>query len=492
MAKSKLLQANGLAGVSETKLLLDAYFGDGGFADGSYLEPHKRERAENFEARKAKCYYLNYIAPVVDSHIDPVFKTEAKRDYAAGDQLFDVFMDDIDKAGASIEDFMREAALLAKLTGVCFVVVDNDRLQPGPDGATPASITVAEAVEKRQLPYAFVVTRDKVKKWKLDKRGGLIEFSYVEDEGESSEQDPTAKPRERGWTTTEWYVKDETGKKIESGVNALGRVPVIPFHGRRVRNRFMVKSQFYSCARANANIFNLCSELDQIITDVTFPILKYPQKNLAELTIGTGNAIGWDGTANSGGPSYIAPPSEPAKVIMEQIDRLIKEIYRMATLSNVMGVEQKASGVAKEWDFERTSEVLAALAAGCERVESEIVELYELWTNSKVNYEVQYPEEFGIKDKTEAVEQADKALDLGIGGEFDRQVKKGVAAALFQHIEDDEYDLVMNEIEAAESEARQPVSLFPAGGTSLTGQKPAEQQAAGGQQTTPPAKKPEE
>ncbi len=97
----------------------DAYEGAGGFEDGAYLEQHPRESAEKYGKRKKLAYYLNYLKPCVDAHVDPIFKREAVRDYeGSGQKAWELFLKDVDFANTGIKQFMKRAALLAKLQGV--------------------------------------------------------------------------------------------------------------------------------------------------------------------------------------------------------------------------------------------------------------------------------------------------------------------------------------------------------------------------------------
>lgn len=62
-------------------MLEDGYFGIGGFIDGEYLTKHPRESDEKYAMRRHLSYYLNYLAPCVNAHVSPIFKTLAQRDW---------------------------------------------------------------------------------------------------------------------------------------------------------------------------------------------------------------------------------------------------------------------------------------------------------------------------------------------------------------------------------------------------------------------------
>lgn len=92
-------------------MLEDGYEGCGGFLDGSYLTQHPREDAGKYGMRRELAYYLNYLAPCVNAHVAPIFKTLAVRDWSgAGSELWETFSKDVDFLGTSIQNLMKQAA----------------------------------------------------------------------------------------------------------------------------------------------------------------------------------------------------------------------------------------------------------------------------------------------------------------------------------------------------------------------------------------------
>jgi len=107
------------------QLLRDAYFGDGQFEGGGALVKHERESAGNYVKRRALAYYLNYTGPIVNASVDPIFRNEIKREYN-DTAKFKMFLDDADRTGADLQNYIRRLAVMAKLYGVVYVVVNNE------------------------------------------------------------------------------------------------------------------------------------------------------------------------------------------------------------------------------------------------------------------------------------------------------------------------------------------------------------------------------
>ncbi|WP_371366279.1 hypothetical protein SRRS_07090 [Sporomusa rhizae] len=431
--------------IDDYNFLKDAYYGEGGFKDGSYLVPHPRETPEKYARRKALAYYLNYVAPVVNSHVNPVFRKEPEREWN-DHALFSEFVKDADTLGTSFTRFMKRAALIAKLQAVAFIVIDNVSEQPG---------NMADVLKQRALPYAYIVQRNQVKEYKTNKAGRLIEFSYTVASETSSSDTATDTWK---WTTTTWSCQYANGEEITNNHN-LGRLPVIPLYSKPMEpGKVLPQSEFYNIAKTNQRLYNLCSEIDEIIRNQAFNILIYPlpegESDIKEIIVSTENVLGWDGSLPNQ-PGYIVMDTGPLEQLRSERKDLIEEIYRMAELSHVTGVETKESGIAKQWDFEQANQVLTDFALNCEEAERSVAEVFGLWTNSSVDLSCKYSDDFGIVDVSAALDEVSKALDLQIGGKFNMEVKKKAAVVYLNDLPEDRFDAVIEHIEQQEEEQEQ-------------------------------------
>ena len=390
-------------------LLEAAYYGTGGFefaaqdgevanssATSSYLVKHPREHQDDFAARCKVAYYLNYMAPCVDAHVAPLFRREATRDAQGSTTAvaqWDAFAADADGAGALLADVMRAAATPAKRDGSVYLVVTAPE-------ETPRS--VAEAVQPGRHPYLYQVAALDVVSLVRDRFGRIASFTHLESEpGE-------AEARRRTLTSEGWTVTTEQGEPLESGTFAkvYKTAPVVEIKtGETVRGWMLPRSQFVGIARACHRLFNLCSELDELFRAQTFSILIYPSTDLTKLTIGVNNALGFpDDAAHV--PAFIAPPDGPAKLLMEHIDRLVREIYRMALLTHQTGstsssqTQNLASGVALRIDREALDTALGDFAGELEKAERQIADLWSWWTGEAIEYTVSYPRDFVLQDET--------------------------------------------------------------------------------------------
>lgn len=428
----------------EYELLHDAYYGTGMFS-GSAIEKHPRESANSINFRREVAYYLNYTGPILDASIDPIFKDEINRDYSDS-VMFDEFIKDVDRQGNSLQEFIKQNAKLAKLYGVMYIVVDN---------VTEFGNSLRDTLANRSMPYVTAVEPKNVVNWEFDENGRLKTFAYAT---YLHNANGTIQTRLHTWTATTWRIEEEGGKIIGQGEHSIGRIPIVQWFGRAARKvDILPPPEFLSIAKTNHQIYNLCSLLSQILYNQTFSILTMPvdQNGLRDVTIGTDNLLAYPADSSKA-PQYIAPDKGPAEVLMAQIDKLINEMYRMSGIDSVIGVQQAKSGVAKQWDFERTNQRLADFSVQCEEAELDIIELYKLWSGDKIEYTCEYPRDFKVNDVTESLTQAQQAKDLGFSSDtFTSEIARKVLDSYMPNIDIDVRDTIIDEIEKAAEEQAQ-------------------------------------
>jgi len=419
-------------------LLRDAYFSTGGFETGSYLERHKRETDEDYRTRQKIAHYPNYFASIVNALVDPVFKRKPLRDYEGGASVFlEPFLQDVDGKGTSIATFMKQSAIIAKIYGVALIVVDN---------VTDDAPTVQDALDNRAFPYAYIVTPDNVEDYGLDRTGRLdyVRFREIE-----SIADGTINYRYTRFDRNGWQIWGAKGGKSE-GEYPLGLVPVVPLFSRLLEQQTLFPApEFMPLAKAAKAIYNYSSWLDEILYNQTFPILTIQSLDAKDVTVGTNNALGYSPDC-SHAPAFIAPPSDPANVLLSKIAQTVQEMYRMASLSFVGDNPSTASGVARQWEFERTNQQLANFAAQCAAAETQVMNIFARWVGSEINYTVSYPQDFGIVDLAAELTEAQAVLDMGLTHGLSEEVLKRVLAAYCPDISDERFDELVEELRQEE------------------------------------------
>ena len=460
-------------------LLRDAYFSTGGFANGAYLTKHKRETDEDYRTRQSNAYYLNYFSAIVNALVDPIFKRKPLRDYDGGASvLVEKFLKDVDGAGTDITSFMKRAAIAAKTYGIVFIVLDN--VSDASDREN-----VAELLRERAFPYAYIVPPENVDEYGLSDIGGLdfIKFHEID-----TITDGTISYRYIRFDREGWAAWGTTMVKTE-GTYSLGRVPVIPLFSHMLEQQTMFPApELLPIAKTAKALYNHCSWLDEILRNQTFPLLTMPSLDASELVIGTNNALGYS-PDSSHTPAFIAPDSSPASTLQGQIHSLIQEMYRMANLSFMTGAPSNVSGVARQWEFERTNQALANFAHQCGVAEEQMMQVFAGWLGTDIEYTVSYPEEFGIVDIVAELAEARAVLELDLADEMREEVLKKVLGAYLPNLSDERFDEIVEDGRKKTQEAiymANAASAMMLGDSAPDGETPPEPPS--NEEQEPPAK----
>lgn len=438
------------------RFVKDAYYGEGGFAGGGYLVKFDRETENNYHKRQKMAYYINYFKDIVDSLVNPVFKKKPSRNYdGQGKEYIDTFLDNVDNAGTAINNFMKNAALKAKLLGAVFICVDNFPNIPSDMGT---------AIENRLFPYAYIVEPEFVTDYSVDNFGRLTSLTYQENVqiGENTTITRCVIFNDKTITTT------INGQVVSQTEHGLSRIPVVYFPAVSSSGRQTMKPAppLESSAGVARAIYNFQSFSEEILRKQTFSILTMPSTDRQSLDLGVSNALAYDPSATGGAkPEFIAPPSAPADVLMNERRFLVNELYRMNGLSFVMESSAQASGVSRQWEFERTNQTLASFADQCRQSETVLMKIFQAWLHIDCDYNVQYADDFGIVDVASEMAEAQALSDLNLAPGLRIEILKRLLSVYLPDLDPDRYDEIIHEAEEAERDAvisAQPVEPPPA------------------------------
>ncbi|GAB6066004.1 hypothetical protein JCM9492_10960 [Aquifex pyrophilus] len=417
------------------QFLYDSYTGLGGYEDGSYLVKHKREPQEKYERRKKLAYYPNYVKKIVDTYTAQIFKTPPERELTPE---YELFVNDADRKGTYIDDFMRRAFKLALIFGTAFIVVDKP---------SETARTKQEEIEKKLLPYATIRLPWQVESYELDEYGNLVRIVFKE-----------GKKRKREYSLESFKVYE--GKRLVlERENPLG---VLPIAVLRTSDQLLYEELFsepfiYTIAMLNFELYNLISEIREILRNITFPILTYPSRSPeflanASIEIGTENALIYN-PEGGGRPDFIAPPPAPVEVYMEYMNLVIEQIYRTANLEFTLGSQSQRSGVALEFEFQNLNTLLSMFAMNLEKTEYEIANIVSRW-HGKESFDgrINYRKDFSFRDVERELKIALDSLTAGIqSATFTAEVQKKIAKLVLKdEVEDEVMERIYTEIEGLE------------------------------------------
>ena len=387
--------------------MYNAYHEGGGFFDGSALVKSYVETDDQYFERCRVSYYENFTKPIIDATYLPVFSEPIKRETTVngtidaegkGAPLWDAFLKNCDRKGTPLPDFMLKVAKHARMLGSCFVVMDNYKTDEIPE-------LLKDQLAQRKLPFVVLRFPQQVemKLLKLDEADNIEEIAFVEKSVVGTHGE--SEGRWKKWTSSYCVMLklDKDNNFIElpetKYEHGLERVPVIPvFSSQAEEGTIIPMPPFYSIARCNWALFNICSSQMRLLRSQMFAILCAPKvEGGFAASANKGFELPADNTATGEKypqPFYLTPPVGPYQEITETIRHIREELYRLAGQEGVSGVRESRSGIAKAFDFSAEAWVLKDTAHMSKTAEEKIACLFKCFTIEEFEFCATYTEQY--------------------------------------------------------------------------------------------------
>jgi hypothetical protein len=354
----------------------------------SYLVRYARESTEKFASRNEMAFYASPLSQACDRFIGYLSTKAPQR--KTPHQLFTQMADDIDGRGNSIDVFWQQFAIDAKARGSMLLLVDMPSVLPQ---------TQADQVAMRAAPYWSAIAPETVSDYAIGDDG---KFDFVEFDGtwartESGEKKPCTWRFER----LQWRAYDRERRVLGEGFIPLGECPVLIF---TEGGQFPHFGSFSAIADLSRRLFNLDSELDEILRSQTFSLLtmqvpdsategaKIAAAQTAGETISTSNLLMHTGNS----PAFIAPPDGPARVYLDRIDKMRDQINEIGL--NVATINAQESGIAMQMRFAQINGALSRFSGRMEDLERRAWDLSRRWLGMTAEVEVAWPRDFNLSD----------------------------------------------------------------------------------------------
>jgi hypothetical protein len=184
--------------------------------------------------------------------------------------------------------------------------------------------------------------------------------------------------------------------------NGLGRIPATIAYATRSPVRGIGGSMISDIADAQKMIYNLSSEVEQSIRINGHPTLvKTPD---VEASAGAGSVALMPDGMDPGLKPYLLNVSTDINQIYTSINSLVNSIDKMANTGAVRATESRTlSGVAMETEFQLLNARLAEFADNLELAEEQIWRWYALYEGTAFDGEIEYPDEFDVRDVPNAL-----------------------------------------------------------------------------------------
>jgi hypothetical protein len=281
------------------------------------------------------------------------------------------------------------------------------------------------------------------------------------------DKDKTIKYNYRLWTRTEWVLYDADYTEIDRGNHQVGRVPVDVVYdkpSKKVKS-FSGISSIADISFIARDIYNKCSELNEILRNQTFAFLTIQGKSsdYDEISVGTSKALLYPEGMNA--PVYVSPPSDNATTLMAHIDKQISKIFQLAKLDGGSASQSQQvdiqSGVSKAYDFHETNAALAKKAGHMEDGEYRLWSTFAAWEGKEFDGSIQYSRDFNVKELMADLTEAEKFMRMTMGESFEKKVKEELIKKKFPRMPSDEVEKMVEEATTASKPGAQLRNRIP-------------------------------
>ncbi|NLH48580.1 MAG: hypothetical protein GX444_08245 [Myxococcales bacterium] len=407
-----------------------AYFGGEDYVRQT-LESHRLENNRDFTRRLARATLLNYLRPICDTYANYLFRSRWTLRLPA---RLEFLQTDADHRGTGLLDFFRAMTPLSAALGFVLIGVDEPAVT-GDD--EPRNWAERQAMGMR--PYLYYIDPLDLRDWETD-ADGYLTMALVR-ERVSRRRFEGAEIADRGgvlyrlWTPASCLLFDGKGQACGETPNRAGLVPILPLKFRDAGEPLTGEGLGQDLEPIQAYILNLSSLLSEIFYRQTFSQLV--AEGSAEEYAENGD-IAHLGTASiflypegRAAPRYISPDATQAQLLMEQIDRAIDEIYRLANLSRGSVREGRLqSGISKAFDFLDTNQALSDVARNAASAMLKTCRLAARWLGDEslaAECRLEPPLDFGVVDLDADVSRLRQLVEAGAGKNLVQTIEERIA-----------------------------------------------------------------
>ena len=386
----------------------------------SYLVRYPRESEEKFARRNEVSFYASPLQKAASRFVSYISGKVVQREGLNG--LYEKISEDADGKGNDLDVFWQDFMIDAKARGSMLLLVDMPK---------SLGTSMADQLANRNAPYWSSIDPSTVSDYRLNDAGL---FDYVEFDGSFVNEKGEDENCRWYFNNAEWVRKDLKGNINDQGEHSLGTCPVLIF---TENGDYPCYGAFAPIADLSKRLFNLNSELDEILRSQTFSILtlQVPESStdsavldaakIAGETISASNLMMHTGSR----PDFIAPPDGPAKIYLERIETIKEEIQEVAL--QVASPNQRESGMAMQMRFQMINAELSRFSKRMEDFEYRVWDLTARWLNVQTVPEAQWPRDFNISDIDQELDVLRGMQETAMTPEVIRRQQKRIVGIQF-------------------------------------------------------------
>jgi hypothetical protein len=420
-----------------------------------YLIARQKEPGDVYRERLTRVFYENYVGSIVDWYAATLFRREPVLTFEGsneqGQSFFGEFVDDVDRKGTALSDFLRKQLVEAMVAGASYALVDFPRLgQQAVNRAQEDALGASRA-------YLVDYTAEELINWSLDEQGNydwvvlrteLIKQDRVEDV-EWRQEKRWAYYDKQNFRLYRQVAKAEgpgTIELVDEGLHGLAKQGRVPLFALRIPEGLWMLNRAGSLQLEH---FNKSNALSWALTMGLFAMpVVYSEREWSQMVgesyyiqLGPEDRFGWT-----------EPEGKVYQIAADNMTRLQEEIYRVCYMPQAggpLGQSRAQSGLSRKQDFSITQEVLRAYGDAVKDQVRRVLKAINEAREDGLAIGVTGLDEFDIADFAIEVDDAQKLLVLG--GEsitLRKEVQKRLALKYLADARQDVKDQIVAEIEA--------------------------------------------
>lgn len=443
---------------------IDAIEGSGGFLDGSYLWMYPAEDDPDYRRRQEMARYHNYVETLVDLYVRFMFTQGVKRNSKS--DKFNAWLEDVDGAGCTIDDFMKRWAAMALINGHAGALVDK----------TPDAPTGPSVADERATVFSTLYPATSIVDWRTDWRGlSAVKLKECVPQSDIVEALPEGEEATRWllWDREGWARFDHKANLLEADVPNLDLVPLLVLRPKPSYLDAMLGRALISNSNVIKALFNRQSEEDDVLREQAFSVLTVnvpvdgnvqQAKDQLGTKLGTSKALVVQGEIDFKTPDMNVPGA-----IRANIEYLVREIYRTAHMRFQRDSLRAETAEAIRLQHSELNEMLQGFAKALMAAELQMARAWFAWmfpapdaaqaAYDAANVEAAYPTEFFLDDLAIDLQNWAEGIRLSLGDTMGRRLKKKAARRLDPEMPPDIQKQVDDEIDSIPVEPPSPFGL---------------------------------
>lgn len=397
----------------------------------SYLIQYPRESETKYARRNEIAWYASPLAQVVSRFAGYLASRPAARLMA--NPLYEAMAADIDGKGNSIDSFWSQFLVEAKARGSMLLLVDM------PPAMAP---TLAQQVRARVAPYWTAIKPELLTDYQIGDDG---KFTYAEFSGNFTLESGERVDCTWHFDLSSWRATDGAQRILAQGEHPLTECPLLIF---TEGGDFPYFGPFSPIADLSRRLFNLDSELDEILRSQTFSLLtmqvsenstdaqKVQAAQVVGETIGSSNLMVHSGST----PAFIAPPDGPARIYLDRIAAMRDQINEIGLV--IASSSQRESGLALQMRFQSLNSELAKFAGRMESLERRAWELSRQWLGLVKAPQISWSRDFNLADVVAELDILSSMIGAAMPVEVVAQQQRRIVSVQFAGLGQEEQGLI--------------------------------------------------